>query len=410
MPREHQSPLVPEAHEEFQAKKETTSSEKKDTSVFEVSEDISPSTWQGIEYSRRGYGGNFQKFVGEKPAGTYVFETTRSLVGDGGRREPVAAVVREGDVLTVLHTALVSGLDGTSRAELVVQGASRKQLQRESGFGLSFATLKNDQVNYEGMKREQDRHLADPVFISEHVYQPGHFRDMLLQTIDALQDGNVNKITLPTSGAGSGVASVLDLLQDRRAIIGVRDARVPDVPAEDLTITIVTPEPGKKYALADFKPKTDLGRWFQGKLQSKDDLLSIIQKLHSQTGEVVRGHLVKRLAEAFPDDVLLGDVVSRYDTRQQEKKQAQEKRKIAEAQLYAKDAYAEYVKLREKVLATQKGLFNKMFGKKIDSELAEMLSLSDETALDDVGQLAVFRKKIDQASKVLKNHLHSLGR
>jgi hypothetical protein len=234
MPREHQSPLVPEAHEEFQAKKETTSSEKKDTSVFEVSEDISPSTWQGIEYSRRGDGGNFQKFVGEKPAGTYVFETTRSLVGDGGRREPVAAVVREGDVLTVLHTALVSGLDGTSRAELVVQGASRKQLQRESGFGLSFATLKNDQVNYEGMKREQDRHLADPVFISEHVYQPGHFRDMLLQTIDALQDGNVNKITLPTSGAGSGVASVLDLLQDRRAIIGVRDARVPDVPAEDL--------------------------------------------------------------------------------------------------------------------------------------------------------------------------------
>jgi hypothetical protein len=28
----------------------------------------------------------------------------------------------------------------------------------------------------------------------------------------------------------------------------------------------------------------------------------------------------------------------------------------------------------------------------------------------EVGQLAVFRKKIDQASKVLKNHLHSLGR
>jgi hypothetical protein len=407
MSREH---TTPEAHEEFQAKKETTLSEKKDTTVLEAKEDLSPSAWQGIEYSRRGDGGNFQKFVGEKPAGTYVFEVTRNLVGDGGRREPAAAVVREGNTLTVLHTALVSGLDGTSRAELVVQGASRKQLRRDSGFGLSFATLKNDQVNYDGMKREQDRHLADPAFISEHVYQPGHFRDMLLQTIDALQDGDVNKITLPTSGAGSGVASVLDLLQDRRAIIGVRDARLPDVPAEDLAVSIITPEPGKKYAPADFKPTTDLGRWFQGKLQSKEDLSSIIQKLHGQTGEIVREHLVKRLADAFPDDALLGTAVTKYDARQQEKKRVQEKRKIAEAQSYAKAAYAEFSQLKEKVLATQKGLLNKMFGKKIDSELTEFLSLPDETSLDDIQQLAVFRKKIDQASKALKNHLHSLGR
>jgi hypothetical protein len=36
--------------------------------------------------------------------------------------------------------------------------------------------------------------------------------------------------------------------------------------------------------------------------------------------------------------------------------------------------------------------------------------LPDETSLDDIQQLAVFRKKIDQASKALKNHLHSLGR
>jgi hypothetical protein len=71
MSREH---TTPEAHEEFQAKKETTLSEKKDTTVLEAKEDLSPSAWQGIEYSRRGDGGNFQKFVGEKPAGTYVFQ------------------------------------------------------------------------------------------------------------------------------------------------------------------------------------------------------------------------------------------------------------------------------------------------------------------------------------------------
>lgn len=366
--------------------------------------------WEELEYSRREDTAAFPRFIGKWP-GSYAKLLTHRLVDSRN----VAAVVREGSDLSVLHNKV--GIDFTGRPELEVHGATRGQLRQESGFGLSSGLLSIETVDYPAMRHVQEKQVANLEFLSEYLRRPEHFRDYFLHVIDELADGKNNYVMIIASAPGVGVMSLLDFLQDRRGIIGIKEENgklvhgLPDfvskIASEDMIISILTHT--EKPIPEQYHPKTRLGQWFERHMQGPEDFERLVGALRIMTGNVVQEHLVKRLLKLYPTDPELQEIVQTYDVFQEEKKRAEELRIVQEEQEIARELYEEYARWDRVVAERQREFVRNLFRKKPDEQVLSHTGIMDESsALLDVKQLKAYQKRLREATMVLRNYVQSL--